>query len=86
MKRRENDKALRMKLQTTYAEKSEINRKLQITYDEKRERGILIGKQEKEIKELKEQLKKTQYKLNRYEQNIVIRVLRKMYRIVKRTK
>lgn len=86
VKRRENDKALRMKLQTTYAEKSEINRKLQITYDEKRERGILIGKQEKEIKELKEQLKKTQYKLNRYEQNIVIRVLRKMYRIVKRTK
>ena len=72
---------MRKRLQEAYAEKSEINRKLQITYDEKRERGIQIRKQEKEIKELKEQLKKTQYSLKRYEQNIVIRALKKIRRI-----
>lgn len=41
------------KLQKTYREKSEINRKLQITYDEKFERGVEIKRLNKELDRIK---------------------------------
>lgn len=64
----------RMKLQKTYDEKSEINRKLQITYKEKAERGI-------EIKELKETIKLLKLQ---QEKDYISICLRKIKKLIKK--
>jgi glycosyltransferase involved in cell wall biosynthesis len=45
------------RLNQTFREKSEINRKLQITYGEKRERGVQLKEVKKELKEIRTELK-----------------------------
>ena len=70
----ENDSVNYVKLQRTYAEKSEINRKLQITYGEKYERGLKIKGLEKELASIK---KSRSYRLARMI-GFPVRIFRKM--------
>ena len=77
---------LNEKLQITYKEKSELNEKLQITYEEKRERGIQIKKQKEEIERINQIVEEQKNRLNRYDRNILIRIGKKIYRVVKNSK
>ena len=73
----EKDAETYAKLQRTYAEKSEINRKLQITYGEKYDRGLEIKRLRKELDSVK---KSKSYKLARFI-SFPVRLLR---RVIKR--
>ena len=73
----EKDAETYAKLQRTYAEKSEINRKLQITYGEKYDRGLEIKRLKKELDSVK---KSRSYKLARFI-SFPVRLLR---RVIKR--
>lgn len=81
---REEKEKLNQRLQKTYKEKSEINEKLQITYEEKRERGIQIKKQREEIEKLNRIVEAQKNRLDRYDRNILIRIGKKIYRVVRK--